>query len=498
MNLVIRFLLSYSKKSLLSFCFFAGISGYGNLFAQTWEFNDQSGSESEVILHTNEYIPGQFASIATIEQYNSDNQLKSISRIRIHQTSTGESINEAIYQIDSLSIQLNWIFYNVEIQRFIIIGEAKEIKVRDCRGYFLVTVWDQNLNFISDTIVRLEPVNEFNRFWYLAGNMKTEDEFIVVGYYSDDYDYTIRRSKLFICRLSHEGDVQLIKHYKKNHNNSSIFYDRYQDKYVMFSANTLILNENFEIIDSVTSWGDFPVINGFRGLGTLFDKNKYLVTGVFDGPERGIALVDNNIKLIHGAKIPIVQGSQMFHFIVQNFDLIDTSNIFYGTMDMFFDHYAVSKVNSNLDPYWIKYFSTGDDKHHYVWSIMATVDGGCIVSGGKGIFSLSDLSFTGSPWAIKLDENGNTVSTADPVPGKWEITVFPNPSAGEFRIDIAGDSQDATLMLFDMQGRMMRNYEQLGQGQHTFDFSDLPVGTYIWKLMHKGKALGEDRWVKVR
>ncbi len=53
-------------------------------------------------------------------------------------------------------------------------------------------------------------------------------------------------------------------------------------------------------------------------------------------------------------------------------------------------------------------------------------------------------------------------------------------------------------MLFDMQGRMMRNHAKLGVGKPTFDFSDLPVGTYIWKLLHKGKALGDDQWVKVR
>ena len=181
MNLVIRFLISYSKKSLLSFCFFAGLSGYGNLFAQTWEFYDQSGSETETILHTNEFIPGQFASITTIEHKNSDNQYHNKSRIRIHYTFSGESINEVIYQIDSLSIQLNWIFYSAETQNFIIIGGAKEIKGRDCRGYFLVTVWDQNLNFISDTLVRLEPYNEFNRFWYLTGNINTENELLVVG-----------------------------------------------------------------------------------------------------------------------------------------------------------------------------------------------------------------------------------------------------------------------------------------------------------------------------
>ncbi|HRQ30522.1 MAG TPA: T9SS type A sorting domain-containing protein, partial [Saprospiraceae bacterium] len=495
MNLVIRFLISYSKKSLLSFCFFAGLSGYGNLFAQTWEFYDQSGSETETILHTNEFIPGQFASITTIEHKNSDNQYHNKSRIRIHYTFSGESINEVIYQIDSLSIQLNWIFYSAETQNFIIIGGAKEIKGRDCRGYFLVTVWDQNLNFISDTLVRLEPYNEFNRFWYLTGNINTENELLVVGYYSDDYDYTILRSKLFICRLSLDGEIQLIKWYKKRYENSSIFYDPYLNRYVMFSSATLFLDENFEIVDSLTTWGSYSVSNSRRGLSTIIDENKYLVTAMYDGFERGIALVDSNLRLIKGVKIDVDPNTE-YHvdFGAQNFDFIDTSNIFFGTMSLFLDHYAVSKVNSNLDPYWVKFFSKGDNIDHVIWTISATSDGGCIVSGGKGKYTYWNGNFTGTPWAIKLDENGNTVSTHDPVPGKWEITVFPNPSAGDFRIDIAGDTQDATLMLFDMQGRMLRHYEQLGQGQHTFDFSDLPVGTYIWKLMHKGKALGEDRW----
>jgi hypothetical protein len=143
--------------------------------------------------------------------------------------------------------------------------------------------------------------------------------------------------------------------------------------------------------------------------------------------------------------------------------------------------------------------SENDTIAHAIMGLVACSDGGFLVYGIKGKkVDYSYIPVDYGTWILKLDENGNTVSTADPVPGKWEITVFPNPSTGDFRIDIAGDTQDATLMLFDMQGRMMRHYEQLGQGQHTFDFSALPVGTYIWKLTHKGKALGEDRWVKVR
>jgi hypothetical protein len=53
-------------------------------------------------------------------------------------------------------------------------------------------------------------------------------------------------------------------------------------------------------------------------------------------------------------------------------------------------------------------------------------------------------------------------------------------------------------MLFDMQGRQARHYDQLSEGRYTFDFSDLPTGTYIWKLLRNGEVLGDGKWIKAK
>ncbi|MDV7401217.1 hypothetical protein RZS08_57910, partial [Arthrospira platensis SPKY1] len=103
----------------------------------------------------------------------------------------------------------------------------------------------------------------------------------------------------------------------------------------------------------------------------------------------GIALIDpDSLTQIKGAKIP-EEGNNNHSFFIQNFDFIDTSQIFFGAFSMWVEYFGVSKVNSNMEPYWLKYFSRDDDVQHVVWSVVATSDGGCVMTGGKGSYNLS-------------------------------------------------------------------------------------------------------------
>jgi hypothetical protein len=184
--------------------------------------------------------------------------------------------------------------------------------------------------------------------------------------------------------------------------------------------------------------------------------------------------------------------------MLRNFDFIDTSAIFVGTQSYDSEYYTIAKVNSDLKPYWIKYFSEKDSIAHAVIGVTATSDGGFMtygIKGKKGDFLYIPYEY--GSWAIKLDANGNTVSTKDPGSDAWEITVFPNPSAGDFKIEISGQSSDAKLLLFDIQGREVKRYTDLNTGTNTFIFDNLQTGTYIWKLLSKDKEIGEGKWVKV-
>jgi len=111
--------------------------------------------------------------------------------------------------------------------------------------------------------------------------------------------------------------------------------------------------------------------------------------------------------------------------------------------------------------------------------------------------SLIDLNMLDQgAWMQKFYSDGNTVSTIEPNLNVWAITVYPNPSAGDFNIKIEGDSHDAKLMMYDLQGRMIESISGLNQGDNTMHFDNIPAGMYVWKLYNKDRELGSGKWVK--
>ena len=131
-----------------------------------------------------------------------------------------------------------------------------------------------------------------------------------------------------------------------------------------------------------------------------------------------------------------------------------------------------------------------------LWNTTATSDGGVILSGSKGKYREYLLPENQGAWMQKFDSDGNTVSTTELTPNAWSITVYPNPSQGEFSINIEGKAQNAKLELYDMQGRVAKKFSSLIQGKNRLDMYDIPQGIYVWQLSRAGKILGTGKWVK--
>lgn len=77
--------------------------------------------------------------------------------------------------------------------------------------------------------------------------------------------------------------------------------------------------------------------------------------------------------------------------------------------------------------------------------------------------------------------------------GDHKITVYPNPTKGELKIDITnlcGENQ-GMIMLTDIQGRIIYKNENLNQSS-ILDLSSQASGNYLLKVMIDGKS---SEWV---
>jgi hypothetical protein len=73
------------------------------------------------------------------------------------------------------------------------------------------------------------------------------------------------------------------------------------------------------------------------------------------------------------------------------------------------------------------------------------------------------------------------------LPANYEFTAYPNPSSGILSIEIAYDTENALLYLFDLNGGLLDATEIKNSSRVlNWDISRFPTGTYILKLVSDG------------
>ena len=69
-----------------------------------------------------------------------------------------------------------------------------------------------------------------------------------------------------------------------------------------------------------------------------------------------------------------------------------------------------------------------------------------------------------------------------------EIRIFPNPTRGELRIDIAGlkEEQKYHLKVLNLSGKVLKSLENLKDVSHTLNISGFKSGTYLLEIQIDG------------
>lgn len=76
-----------------------------------------------------------------------------------------------------------------------------------------------------------------------------------------------------------------------------------------------------------------------------------------------------------------------------------------------------------------------------------------------------------------------------------EVTFKPNPINNSAQIEIKGlKSYDYNFMVFDITGRLVRQYMNQTQNIFVFDREDLQQGFYFYKIIDNGKEVTAGRF----
>lgn len=470
---------------------------YNNLISQTiWEYHNFQEQNWSKMINVYELPNRDILSLNSIYQLPiTEYKNQDFSILRIHDKNTGEVKKEADYKNDSISTSLELIFYNKEKEIFIICGNAhKMVNSNVKKSYFISTVWDKNLNLLNDTIINLNPKNIDHDLWYINGITLKNGDYIVLGNYSPKICQYTTNNKILFVRINELGQIINDNYYYENPDINHPAIIENNDDFILPGKETLIFNKEFDLIDSITTTYSNKYLFNFNYNAFLLDENKILISARANG-DNGLAIFNKDINLIKFHGLDYENKNAPYPFMVKSFDWSDTSEIFFGSQSIQRYYFVLSKVNSNLEPYWIKFYEFKNNNGICLYSLIATNDGGFIITGGFGTIEDDYYLKNYHSWAMKLDGNGYTTKTFIEKPA-CEITLFPNPTNGIIKLVIDGPTDKTKLLLYDMKGNLCKELENFNNKENQLDLSDLKAGIYAWHLIKDEKVIGMGKCVK--
>jgi hypothetical protein len=166
---------------------------------------------------------------------------------------------------------------------------------------------------------------------------------------------------------------------------------------------------------------------------------------------------------------------------------LDYSNPFWSTFDSWFH---LVKINPDITPIWEYWY--GGDAYYFLYSILATNDGGCIMVGNR--FDYETQNQERDIYIIKVDSNGLITWTQEIPINKTVSTVYPNPGSNQLNIKI--NNKELNFELINLNGQVVIR-QIVNNNLNIINTESLKSGIYFYRLIDKKtKAIETGKWIK--
>ena len=178
------------------------------------------------------------------------------------------------------------------------------------------------------------------------------------------------------------------------------------------------------------------------------------------------------------------KGTNIYIGGTSNFDY---TNPFWSTFDSWFH---LIKINPDISPIWEYWY--GGDAYYFLYTILATNDGGCIMVGNR--YDYETQNQERDIYIVKVDSNGLITWTQEIPTDKPETTVYPNP--GTNVLNIKNDNNLLDFELINLNGQIVIR-QIVNNNINTINTESLKPGMYFYKLNdNKNKTFETGKWIK--
>lgn len=169
------------------------------------------------------------------------------------------------------------------------------------------------------------------------------------------------------------------------------------------------------------------------------------------------------------------------------------------------DKLSIIKFSTYKEKEWEKFYITQDapivesSVNSEVFDCgTLTMDNGFMMT-GMGFYMISN-EFYYNATIVKTDCNGNTVwdYSSCPSPNFEDITIFPNPSAENFIIQLPNvhANDNVQLKVYDLMGKLVHNSDYVGSDVINLSSSSWATGTYICRVSINDEVVKTEKLLK--
>jgi hypothetical protein len=388
--------------------------------------------------------------------------------------------------------------------------------------FLYVTFFDEDLNLIKESEMQvLYPLQE------LAADFDKDSNIIVGGGTSESPPTPFLL--LFGGKINKQGDITMVKHQYQILPNFSYSFDtlpyrgwfsdmqvkKDSNQYVFFSGQHLsIVDTNFNSIRSIAMPVTYncPPCTSSEIPNSLFYSNYPTALRVNDsifyitsrGTQKGnrvLYLLKMNMfnnKRINLKTYPIPSFDQsvaLFHSIdttknglIYLGGTYNTTGVFYTpSRNIDTTQFILRKLDRDFNVLWTKQYGRKD--FYFMYGLLATDDGGCLMYGQRYNFNTDGLV---EGYVLKVDGNGLTSNETIIPLSISDISASPNPSSGNIQINIEHVTKILTYRFFDMNGKIIKTF-QSDLPHPNFDMSFASAGTYIFMVSDNSNLLGKGK-----
>jgi len=155
--------------------------------------------------------------------------------------------------------------------------------------------------------------------------------------------------------------------------------------------------------------------------------------------------------------------------------------------------FVILQTDSLLNIRWERFY--GGNANHLMTNLIATRDGGCLITGTRYDYLNDPLPQT-DIIVLKLNSEGLLTGQNKLQESLLrEAIVYPNPGSAIMQVRLAAQHPNALLELFDSQGKLMLS-KQVHEKESHINTAQLPSGTYIYRLSAATGLNESGKWVK--